>query len=170
MAATKKFLEKYAGTKSLIILFTMTVVFNLLLFPLLMPADDDIKPLDIMFAYSPEDAYEMISALGDAGRQNYIKGLLFLDFIYPVIYSLFLGFSIYLLYREILPAVSPLLILVSDYIENTGIIIMLSSYPTGLITIAWITSFFTSLKWILAGLAVLVIMIGLLRRIRLNLF
>ena len=169
MAVIKNFLEKYAGRKSLIILFAMIMVFNLLLFPLFMPANDDTKPLDIMFAYSPAEAYEVISSLGDAGRQNYIKGLLFLDFIYPVIYSLFLGFSIFLLYRNPLLSASPLLILLSDYIENTGIIIMLSLYPSEIVSIAWITSFFTSLKWTLAGLAVLVTLIGLLRRIRLSL-
>ncbi len=164
MAAMKRFLEKYSGLKSLIILFAMIMVFNLLLFPLFMPADGDTKPLDIMFAYSPEDAYEMIKGIEDEGRQNYLKGLLLVDYIYPVIYSLFLGFSIFLLYKNTLLSISPLLILLSDYLENTGIIIMLSLYPSEIRSIAMTTSFFTSLKWTLVLIVILVIITGLIRR------
>ncbi|MFO7923255.1 MAG: hypothetical protein R6U58_06145 [Bacteroidales bacterium] len=164
MKRIKKLLQRYSGIKTMIMLFALIMIANILLFPVFMPAGDSLRPLDLMFGSAPEVTFKMISAYGDEGRQNYLQGLLLLDFIYPVIYSLFLAFSLYRLYQNVLLSLSPVLILLSDYIENAGIIIMLLSWPEEMNVIAYTTCFFTSMKWVLAGLIIFLITAGLLRR------
>ncbi len=158
----RKLLEKYASGINLGVLFGLILVVNLLLFPLFMPSAEGLKPLDVRFCYTPDDAYDMIGAYGDNTRDRYIKGIIILDFIYPVIYTFFLGFTLFLLYRKTAPSLIPLLILAFDYIENTGIIILLSTYPDRITLVAWVTSIFTSLKWILVLLVLAAIMAGVL--------
>ncbi len=162
-------LAKYASGINLGVLFGLILVVNLLLFPLFMPSGEGLKPLDLMFCYTPDDAYDMIGAYGDNTRDRYIKGLIILDFIYPVIYTLFLGFTLFLLYGKTAPSLIPLLILALDYIENTGIIILLYTYPDRITFTAWVASIATSFKWILVLLVLTGIMAGLFRKFLLKL-
>ena len=97
-------LKKFAGLRNLLLLFALIVVFNFLLFPLFMHKGQDVIPLDLFFYYDPEKAYEMILLYGETGRDSYLKGILLLDYIYPVVYVLFLGLAIYMLYRKPTPA------------------------------------------------------------------
>ena len=147
------------------LLFVIVLMVNFLLFPLLMPSGEGVMPLDIMFAYSPAEAYEMIAAYGKEARQDYVKGLLLIDFAYPVIYSLLLGFGIYLLWRSPRLSMQPLLIMAADYIENTGILIMLSAWPEQLSGLAIATSIFTTIKWSMVAISVILILSGLIRRV-----
>lgn len=162
------FLERNASPRNLLVLFVIILIFNFFLFPVLMPSGEEAAPMDIMFTYDSEKAYDMIELYGEEGRRSYIRGLAFLDFIYPVVYSLFLGFIIFKIYKRPLPALIPLSILVSDYLENTGIIIMLISWPSRLFILAWLTSLMTSIKWVLTGISVLAIVLGLLSRLRIK--
>jgi len=162
---TEDLLKKYARTEILVLLLAIVLIVNFLLFPLLMPAGEGVKPLDIMFAYSPAEAYEMIASYSEETRQNYIRGLLLIDFAYPVIYSLLLGLGVYLLWRNPRLSLQPLLIMAADYLENTGILIMLSAWPARISGLAIATSIFTTLKWSMVVLSVMLIFGGLVRRI-----
>ncbi len=159
------FFRQYARPEILILLFSIVVIVNFLLFPLLMPAGEGLRPLDIMFAYSPSEAYEMIASYGEETRKNYIRGLLFIDFAYPVIYSLLLGFGIYLSWRNPRLSLQPLVIMAADYLENTGIIIMLSAWPEQITALAIATSIFTTLKWLMVALSVIIIIAGFARKL-----
>ncbi|TVR73939.1 MAG: hypothetical protein EA408_03655 [Marinilabiliales bacterium] len=161
---TETILRKYARPYILTLLFAIVLIVNFLLFPLLMPAGQGVKPLDVMFAYSPAEAYEMIASYSEQTRQNYIRGLLLIDFAYPVIYSLLLGFGIYLLWRNPRLSLQPLLIIAADYLENTGILMMLSAWPEWNSGLAIATSIFTTLKWSMVAFAVILILSGLVRR------
>jgi len=168
MNGIESYLSRYASIRNILILFSLIVVINVFLFPVYMPSGESTRPLDIMFGYSTEEAYSMICQYGEEGRRSYAKGLLRLDYIYPVIYSLFLGFSIFRLYRNVLPALLPVAILVSDYIENTGILVMLHSWPEELSLLAGFVGIVTIIKWILVCIAALVIISGLVLRVRLR--
>ncbi len=158
------FLRKYARPEILVLLFAMALIVNFMLFPLLMPTGEGLKPLDVMFAYSPAEAYGMIAAYGEEARQDYIRGLLLIDFAYPVVYSLLLCFGIYLLWHTPRLALQPLLIMAADYLENTGILIMLTAWPERVTGLATATSIFTTLKWSMVALAVILILSGMVRR------
>lgn len=162
---TETFLRKYARPEIIALLFAIVLIVNFLLFPLLMPSGEGVKPLDIMFAYSPAEAYEMIAAYGEEARQDYVKGLLLIDFIYPVIYSLLFGFGIYLLWSSPRLSMQPLLIMVADYLENTGVLIMLSAWPERLYGLAIATSIFTTIKWSMVAISVILILSGLVRQV-----
>jgi len=53
-----------------------------------------------------------------------------------------------------------------DLLENTGIITLLINYPERLITIAWVTSSITTIKWILVVMASGIIVNGLRKKLR----
>ena len=55
----------------------------------------------------------------------------------------------------------PFVVWASDYAENTGIVLLLLSYPQRLDTVAWITSFFSTVKWSLGVASLTLIVIGL---------
>ncbi len=161
---TEDLLKKYARPEILVLLLAIVLIVNFLLFPIMMPAGEGVKPLDIMFAYSPAEAYEMIAAYGEEARQSYIRGLLLIDFAYPVVYTLLLGFGIYMLWHSPRLSLQPLLIMAADYLENAGILIMLSAWPERITELAFATSIFTTLKWSLVALSVILIFSGLARR------
>jgi hypothetical protein len=55
----------------------------------------------------------------------------------------------------------PFLILIVDYFENFGIATLIYYYPQKLLYIAAVTSLFTSIKWVLVILSVLIVLYGL---------
>jgi hypothetical protein len=53
--------------------------------------------------------------------------------------------------------------MIFDLLENTGIVIMLSSWPQQLHGLANATVFFFWIKWTLAGICILLILLGLIK-------
>ncbi len=169
-------LQKMANPINVGLLLAIMLAFNIVLLPELIPVNSaqSIKPLDLQFAYTPQVAYESISSYSDVIRKKYIIGEMTVDIIYPFFYTLFLSFSIFLIYRNkknnnslaIQFALVPYIILVSDLLENTGIVTMLSKYPQELISVAWGTSYFSTLKWVTVAFSLLLIAIGLLINLR----
>ncbi len=169
-------LQKMANPTNIGILLAIMLVFNLVLLPGLIPVGNapSIKPLDLQFAYTPQMAYESLHSYSDAIRKSYIIGEMTVDIVYPLFYTLFLSFSIFLIYKHkkdnnalaIQFALVPYIILVSDLLENTGIVTMLAKYPQELISIAWGTSYFSTLKWVTVAFSLLLIVIGLLINLR----
>ncbi len=161
----KNFIQKNANGKSILFLFGMLLLFKLVLFPNFFLKGQNVKLLDLQFAYTPQKAYQLIENYGEAIRKSYIIGELTIDLIYPIVYSSLLSFIIFYIYKRQRIALFPFLILITDYLENFGIVTLLYKYPQKLIIVAWITSFFSSLKWILILSSVLIIIIGLIKRI-----
>lgn len=171
-------LQKMAKPSNIGFLLLIILVFNFFLLPKLIPVNgggsESVMPLDLQFAYTPKMAYQSISSYSDIIRKSYIIGEMTLDIVYPLFYTLFLSFSIFLIYRNkkdnnslaIQFALVPYIILVSDFIENTGIVTMLSKYPEQLISVAWGTSYFSTLKWVTVAFCFLLIIIGLLNNLR----
>ncbi len=158
-------INRYANIKNILLLFGLILFFNLIIFPLLFSTNKDLIPLDLRISYSPDEAYTLLEKYNQTERRNYFVGALTIDLIYPVIYTLFLCFTIFLLHKNIKLAQFPIFILISDYIENFGIVIMIFYYPNKLTNIALATSLFTSIKWFFVFVSIAVIIYGLLKKI-----
>ncbi len=126
-------------------------------------------PLDLELAYTPAQAYARLAALGAPGRQLYAEIALTLDVIYPLVYGLFFALTISYCFQRVLPAghaayrlaLLPLAAAVADLFENAAIVGLLASYPTQLTWLALIAGVVTAIKWLLAGLSLLVVMIAI---------
>lgn len=168
-------LDRLANWKSVLVIFlTAVVIFNLGLFPwrsarLKEIAGRDVGIVDTMFAYTPDQVYQKISAYGVQGRQLYALTELTIDLVYPVLYNLFLILTTTLVFRQVFPGQSawqklrylPFAVWASDYAENICIAILLLSYPQQLNVLAWVASFFTTTKWSLGIVSLGLIVMGL---------
>ena len=134
-------------------------------------ANNSVMPLDLMFFYTPEKAFEMIEKYGEAGRAIYLKIELTADIIYPIIYMLFYALLIsWLFQRGFKPEsqmqkwnVMPMGAWLSDLLENVGTISMISMYPSKPSILAWITILFGTLKRAFAFVSIGLVLVGLVR-------
>ena len=138
---------------------------------LALAANNSVLPLDLLFFYTPAEAFAMIEKYGPAGRALYIKIELSVDIIYPIVYTLFLGLLIsWLFQRAFKPDskmqkwnVMPVGALLSDLMENIGIVTMLALYPSQSVLLAWLTMLLGLVKWALLCLSIGLVLLGLAR-------
>ncbi len=157
-------LKKFANIRNIAGLGILIVVFNVLIMPSLAGKNNGktIELLDLQFAYTPERAFQLLDSYDGPTRKSYIKVELTLDIIYPVVYTLFLSFSLFLLFpREQKLALLPYAILASDIFENMGIVRMLLWYPDKSTALAIATSTFSTIKWILVLVCIALVFAGL---------
>jgi hypothetical protein len=134
-------------------------------------ANNSVMPLDLMFFYTPEEAFTMIDKYGEAGRSIYWKIELTADIIYPIIYTLFFGLLISWLFQRGFRSnsnmqkwnVMPVGGWFFDMLENAGIVSMLAMYPTKFNVLAWLTMIFGSIKWAFAAISIVLILVGLVK-------
>lgn len=134
-------------------------------------ANASVLPLDLMFFFTPEQAFAMIEKYGEDGRTLYTRIELTADIIYPIIYTLFFGLLISWLFQRGFKPESkmqtwnamPVGAWLFDMLENIGIVTMLGMYPAKPAAIAWITMIFGSVKWAFAFLSIGLVLIGLVR-------
>ena len=153
--------------ESLMMFYVMPLAAGILAFA----ANNSVLPLDLMFFYTPAQAFEMMDKYGAAGRSIYLKIELTADVIYPMIYTSFFGLLIsWLFQRAFKPEskmqkwnVMPVGAWLFDMLENTGIVSMLLMYPSKPEVIAWLTMLFGSLKWVFFVLTMGLVVVGLVR-------
>jgi len=170
-------LHKYAKGWLILILFLLDGLFMSVVMPGLKARMDnfapDVGPIDLLFFYTPEKAYQMVAAYGEQGRAVYRIGELTVDIIYPIVYTLFFSLFITWLFQRGFVAESRMQILnvvpfgawLFDLLENLGIVGMLSIYPSTPAFLAWVTTVFTMTKWIFAGTSVILVAIGIIAAI-----
>jgi hypothetical protein len=140
-------LTQLATGKNIIILLVLFLLFNFLIIPAVYP---QFQTLDMLFSYTPEKAYELISSYGEQGRQYYAVIELTLDLIYTFQRAL-------PNHRELLNlSYIPFAVMLADYLENVGIVISLLAYPQKLPLIVCLANFFTISKYILTPFELLV--------------
>ena len=138
---------------------------------LALAANNSVMPLDLMFFYTPNQAFEMMDKYGDAGRSIYLKIELTADIIYPIIYTLFYGLLLSWLLQRAFRSdhkvrkwnVTPVGAWFFDLLENVGIVSMLAMYPSKPAIVAWITMLFGSLKWGFFVVTIGLVLLGLIR-------
>lgn len=153
-------IKNYSGVKNVVFLFGLVLFFNLIVFPISHEGGAELEILDLQFSYSPAEAYDILGKYSESERYNYLIGELTVDLIYPLIYTLLLCFSIFLLYGKLQLAKIPVLILIFDYAENLGIVTMIYNYPAKLAGIARATSTMTSIKWFFVFVSIIIILSG----------
>lgn len=124
--------------------------------------------LDQRSGYSPESAYEMISAYGGQGVRYYMLFTV-ADTFFPLTLTFFLLLATIYFYRPFFQthpltrglAALPIVYLASDYLENVSIITMLLNFPTRMPGMARLAHLAFTSKNISSNLAVVVILIGL---------
>jgi hypothetical protein len=136
-------------------------------------ANNSVLPIDLMFFYTPEEAFAMIDKYGEAGRSLYWKIELTADIIYPITYTLFFGLLLSWLFQRGFSSnhliqkwnVMPVGAWLFDMLENAGIVSMLAMYPAKPAFLAWLTMIFGTLKWTFAAVSIVLILIGLIRAV-----
>ena len=148
----------------LVVLTLVSVLFPVVLFPL--HGIGDIKLLDLYFSYNADQVYNHLAALGAEGRSSYARMALTSDLAFPVSYSLTLSIALMLVLRKLFPSVSrfrylclfPFLIVIIDWCENLSLAFVTRAFPVRTDAIISSASFFTSLKWSLVVLTVLLLL------------
>ncbi|MEW5827816.1 MAG: hypothetical protein AB1846_02925 [Chloroflexota bacterium] len=171
-------LQKYAKGWLVLILFLLDGLFIGLIMPGLQKRMQAVNPaagpLDLMFFYSPDEAYSMIASYGDQGRAAYRTGELTLDIIHPILYTLFFSLLITWLFQRGLDSKSrlqrlnvvPFGALTFDLLENASIVAMLSLYPTTTAWLAWAATIFSMTKWLYAGAGMALVLVGIAAALR----
>jgi hypothetical protein len=171
-------LKKYTKGWLILALLALEVLFNAIILPnaqaILETASGGTGPIDLQFFYTPEKAYTMVAAYGDAGRATYRTIELTIDILYPIVYTLFFSLLITWLFQRGFAAdsklqrlnVVPFGALLFDLLENTSIVAMLSLYPSTPTILAWLATIFTMLKWGFAGASILLVVAGLVMATR----
>jgi hypothetical protein len=155
-------LQKYASTKSIIILFIGVVIINIIFANAL---SSNVAPIDLQFSYSTEKAYQLLAAFSPEELNIYFWLEVTVDVIYPVIYTLLFSFSIYLLHNKNHKlSMIPIGIGFFDLLENICITIMIKNLPDQLDSLVRVSSIFTSLKWILTIVVMCLILYGLIKK------
>lgn len=104
-------------------------VMNLYLIPLIERTTNGIRMFDMQsFGYTYDTAKEFVSLLSEQGRDTFLHRQLPLDFFYPVAYGAFFMLALH----KLTPGKKGLLILpaalmLCDYAENIGSIVMLKT-------------------------------------------
>lgn len=127
------------------------------------------QPMDLLFFSTPAKLFTIAGSYGEYGRAFYRSVELTVDIIYPVVYTLALGLLISWLFQRGFSTkskmqglnIAPIGAWLFDLLENLGIVTLLTTFPAQLTAIAWLTTFFTMVKWIFAGISMLLIVIGL---------
>ena len=135
-----------------LVLFVLTnaVYFAMLSYsiPKLMSASDGLPIFDMSpTGYSYQQAIDLLSRLGEEGRNFYLSTQLVLDLFYPLLFGLCYFSLLQWLIKVIklkgrawsVLSFVPFLVFALDYTENVGIWLMLSHYPDlseGLVTIS----------------------------------
>ncbi len=127
-----------------------------------------IGTLDLRVGYTPEQAYEALTLMGEQGRLFYRNLLIRLDLVFPLINTLFWISLITLIYKNILKkkkalyliALFPINIFVFDITENILVLNMLANYPKEMFNIAFTLNIITIVKFMAVTISILLSLIG----------
>jgi hypothetical protein len=126
--------------------------------------------LDGQFAYTPEQAFSMVASYGDAGRVQMIW-IHLADFILITLYTAMFCLSISWLFQRGFKRDSkmqrlnlvPLLGGLFDVMENIWILALILAYPAQPEAVAWLSTVFTTGKYIMGIPIVLLLAVGLVK-------
>jgi len=151
-----KFIDKHSTDKKVLILFIITqTIYAAMVFgtiPHVLSFSDDIKLLDMMpTGYDFNYVTILLASLGPSGRSAYLHQQIPLDMIYPLLFAVTYFLLLGLILKQMVKSQSVLFYLcfisvlvgIFDYLENIGIIMLLTSYPDISKLLAQTTNFFT---------------------------
>lgn len=129
----------------------------------------NFQPLDLRPGFTPDQAWKSLEALGPAGRESYRFTEMVTDIAYPLVYGIFFALLIVFLFQQAGGRLArmtawawiPIAGTLFDWMENFGIIRMLSVFPERADGWAQFASRMGQVKWLCSIIALLYILIGL---------
>ena len=158
----QKILEKFSNRKNILILLGIFIIIEVL-FALLLPIGDNHVMIDMAGSMNSTQIYNIIEGYDVGVRHSFIIGALTLDVVFPIVYFLLFAFLLFSFWKKAWMAFLPLSQAIFDLAENTGIVIMLKSWPDQLMGTANAVVIFSWAKWGFCALTVLLIITGVLR-------
>ena len=172
MSVLRRIVGKHLSGKKVLLLFVLTnLVYAVMIFitiPKVMVFSGDLKILDMMpTGYDLDYVNALFNALGEKGRETYLYQQIPVDMIYPFLFgisnSLILAFFLnkmgkldsVFFYVTLLP----LLAGIADYMENFGIVVMLTSFPDVSAEVAGFTNVFSITKSVTTTIFFIVLII-----------
>lgn len=159
MERLRSIIEEHATGRKVLVLFVLTNLIYasmlLITIPKTMSYADGMKLLDMMpLGFDVSYVNSLFESLGEPGRSFYLSRQIPLDMLYPILfaisYSLLIGYFLKKLNKLEVPfiiiCILPLVAGIADYLENTGIIYMLLTYPDFPSNLVSITSIFSIIK------------------------
>lgn len=131
-----------------------------------------LNNLDSRLRYTGKEVTTLLSILGDEGIGHYFNGIL-IDSTYAIL----MGLTVYFLFKQVrgtrinykiiirLTYLIPSLYLISDWIENIGIIYFLKSYPNKISGVS-LFSTFTTIKQVMPIVSMLFLIFLTVLRIK----
>lgn len=168
-------LRKYANGWLVLVFLAGEIFFNAVVLPgqqaKIESGSGGMGPIDLQLFYTPEKVYGMIEAYSPEVRASYRLFEMTGDIIYPIVYTLFFSLAVTWLFQRGFASSSnmqkynvvPFGAWLFDLLENICIITMLSIYPSTPPALAWISAVFTLVKWLFAGITVILILLGLVK-------
>jgi hypothetical protein len=144
---------------------------NLWTVPRIEELSGGLRLLDMRFTgYSHTEAQDFVAAIGDEGAAMYLGAQYWLDMIFPPL----LGAVLFLCYRWLFPGLLGLIIgtvsmtyVLVDILENLAVAAMLRAGADGLTPeMAATANQWTTTKWSLALVGLLMLIIGIALRLR----
>ena len=164
--------HRYASGRNILIFFVVQMLISAVLLPYMQTKFDPLGVLgvlDLKFGFTPDEAYNMLSAYGEEGRKVYFLIEACIDIIYPIIYTITNLLLLSFVFKRGFPADSfiqklnilPLLVIIADLAENSGIITILNAFPERADSAANFASTAGIFKWITFGISIVLFLIGL---------
>ena len=170
----RSILSSHLSGKKVLLLFVLTnLVYAVMIFitiPKVMAFSGELKLLDMMpTGYDLDYINALFSALGEKGRETYLYQQIPVDMIYPFLFgisnSLIMAFFLnkmgkldsVFFYLTLLPLIAGM----ADYLENIGIVLMLTSFPDVSPGVASLTNVFSITKSITTTIFFIVLIIVL---------
>ena len=143
--------------KNLLLLACLFLLFNFLLSHFI-PKE---YALDLKFAYTADEAYLALGSMNWELRNVYRVVVWFLDMPYIFVYTLLFTGILLKLWRSRKVVWLTLSIFLMDLLENLLVLRLLKTFPGRSEVLAILCSFFSTAKWTLVIIMVLMIFIGL---------
>lgn len=167
-------LKKYSSGKIVLLFFVVTqavYAFMLLVtIPQVMEYSNGMRLFDLQpMGYSAEYARNLLDTLGQEGRAAYLFRQIPIDMIYPFLFAIAYSLLLALVFKKGFSPESgmhalclvPIAAGLFDYLENIGIIAMLSIYPGFSDSLARLTNLFSVSKSIFTTLFFILLFVGI---------
>jgi len=167
-----RLLNRPVLTVSFLATILLSVIMMLVLLPQFLTLSGGLLPLDLRLTYTPTQANDLFSALGEEGIAVYHSIQLF-DMGFPIALAIMLSSTIALTYSSLLPAESklrltaivPFFTAVFDYAENILVWTQMDAYPSTSTQVLLLSSWMSSIKVVLLVMSVSLALICAIRYI-----
>lgn len=164
--------RRYASGRNVLIFFVLQMIISAVVLPYMQGKFDSaniLGVLDLKFGFTPDEAYNMLSAYGEEGRKYYFFVEAVIDIIYPIIYTITNVLLLSYVFKRGFAANSfiqqlnifPILTTIGDFAENGGIITLLSAFPERADSAASFASNAGMFKWVAFGICIALFLIGI---------